>query len=162
MRESESLHTYIHTTVHTERQERWLLVFFKVNIFFLSGYFAVNTLTPASFHHLIFLLSLPLLHREGQWINLCRYYTAQRVRNWPYSGSGKPLSSHRSRVRPYTNLSLWFGLDYITWRNQGAGITLTTTHNCPFPLMLPNNSLALILHSTLLLQRACLEERQRS
>lgn len=54
-REREPAH--MHTTA--QGQTRWLLLFFRVNIFFLSGYFAVNTVTPTSFHHLLFLLSLP-------------------------------------------------------------------------------------------------------
>lgn len=94
-----------------------------------------------------------LLHLEGQWINMCRYCTAQRVMNWHYSGSLKTPSSRRSCVCLYRKLSLCFGLRYVTWTIQGAGIMLTTTHDCPFPLMLPNNRITLHLHTTLLLQR---------
>ena len=69
---------------------------------------------------------------EGQGINMCRYYTAQRVMNWHYSGSLKTPSSHRSCVCIQSFPS---GLACLV----SPGQTLPTTHNCPFPPMLPNN-----------------------
>lgn len=111
--------------------------------FFSQWIFCCQQIDPSLLSPPSFPIFPALLHMEGQWINMCRYSTAWRVMNWHYSGSLKTPSSHRSCARLCTKLSLCFGLHSVTWTNQGAGNSLTTTHNCPFPVMLPNNRVTL-------------------